>query len=162
MAKRGRPSIYSEELADKICDYVIDGKSLREISRLKDTPNFKTLQQWLKNKEEFASQYARAKNIQIDLFIDEIIKTIDDLDITDLDGKEANAKVQICRLRVDTLKWIACKLLPKKYGDKQEISLSGFDNVFEQALKDILGLEWYQAVMARVAELKGQTQKKIT
>ena len=153
---------YTPKLADKICDYVIDGKSLREISRLEDTPSFTVLKQWLKTKEDFASQYARAKNTQIDLFIDDILSVIDELDLSGLDGKEANALIQKCRLRVDTLKWIACKLLPKKYGDKQEISLSGFDNVFEQALKDILGLEWYQAVMARVAELKGQTQKKIT
>jgi len=161
MAKRGRPSIYSEELADKICDCVVDGKSLREISRLKDMPSWDTLLTWLKSKEDFASHYARAKNTQIDLFIDNILSKIDKLK-TEGDKKNVFAEINKCRLEVDTLKWIACKLLPKKYGDKQEISLSGFDNVFEQALKDILGLEWYQAVMARVAELKGQAPKKIT
>lgn len=37
----------------------------------------------------------------------------------------SSAKVQHAKLRVDTRKWLASKMLPKVYGDKQELNVSG-------------------------------------
>jgi len=33
--------------------------------------------------------------------------------------------VQHAKLRVDSRKWLASKMFPKQYGDKQEVNLSG-------------------------------------
>ena len=41
------------------------------------------------------------------------------------------------RLRVDSRKWIACKLLPKVYGDKQEVKSDMNVNLHEQDLKHL-------------------------
>ena len=41
------------------------------------------------------------------------------------DGKVDYAKVQQLRLQVDTRKWIASKLKPKKYGDRIQQDLQG-------------------------------------
>ena len=60
----------------------------------------------MKSHPEFLEQYARARELQTDIFIDEII------DIAD--GTEND--VQRDRLRIDSRKWIASKLKPKKYG----------------------------------------------
>ncbi len=60
----------------------------------------------MKPHPEFLEQYARVSELQTDIFIDEII------DIAD--GTEND--VQRDRLRIDSRKWIASKLKPKKYG----------------------------------------------
>jgi hypothetical protein len=52
---------------------------------------------------------------------DEIIGIADDADI------DAGAGVAKARLQVDARKWVASKLLPKKYGDKLQQEVSGPD-----------------------------------
>ena len=75
------------------------------------------------NHDEFSEQYARAREAQAEIRADEIVDIADDdsNDFTaDKDGKPvANSEhIQRSRLRVDARKWIAAKLLPKRYGDK--------------------------------------------
>jgi hypothetical protein len=61
--------------------------------------------------EEYIKQYARSKEEQADTMADEIIE------IANEPVKNDSSAVNRNRLRVDTLKWIASKLKPKKYGD---------------------------------------------
>ena len=106
----GRPSIYTQELATEICNELIEGKSLREICRRKDMPDLSTVLDWAKNKEEFSVQYMRARDMQAEGFVDQL------LDITKQEDDTAKA-----RLMSDNIKWIACKVIPKKYGDKTQL-----------------------------------------
>lgn len=81
-----------------------------------------TVYGWLFTNELFANQYARARNAQADLLAEEVIEISDDSSrdvIVDKDGNEScNTEfVQRSRLRVDSRKWLASKLKPKKYGD---------------------------------------------
>ena len=73
--------------------------------------------------EEFSQQYASAREVQAEVWADEIVAIADDTTAdltTDKDGKEIvrHENIQRSRLRVDARKWIASKLLPKRYGDK--------------------------------------------
>ncbi|WP_025899059.1 hypothetical protein [Sneathiella glossodoripedis] len=103
---------YSERLAEKICDEIAEGKSLRQICRKKDMPGLTTIRRWLRDKEEFRLQYTRAREDQADYYADEIIEIADD------ENKRADDK----RLMIDARKWAASKLKPKKYGDKLELA----------------------------------------
>lgn len=51
----GRPSDYSEELADIICERPADGESLRSICLNDGMPNKATVFRWLAAHEEFAT-----------------------------------------------------------------------------------------------------------
>lgn len=78
---------------------------------------------WLSKNAEFAEQYARAKTESADAFAEDMLDIADDSedDITiDEDGvpRVNHENIQRARLRVDTRKWLASKLKPKKYGDK--------------------------------------------
>lgn len=79
-------------------------------------PAASTIFKWLASNEEFAEQYARAKEAQADAMADEIV------DIADGDN---GADPQRDRLRVDARKWVAAKLKPKKYGDKLDVTSGG-------------------------------------
>ncbi len=122
--KAGRPSIYTEPLAAKICRRLAEGKSLRSICRDDAMPAISTVMGWLFDGEhdEFSEQYARAREAQAEVRADEIVDIADDdtNDFTaDKDGNLVanNEHIQRSRLRVDARKWIAAKLLPKRYGD---------------------------------------------
>ena len=112
---RGRPSIYSQELADRICERLASGESLRSICADDAMPDGKTVRNWLSDKPEFVLQYARAREDQAEAHADRIIEIADDESI------DANHK----RIMVDARKWVAAKLKPKRYGDKAEVEHSG-------------------------------------
>lgn len=109
------PVNFSEELAAIICDRIADGESLRAICRDDGFPSVVTVRKWVnEDKQGFANQYMRARDMQADhyqeLIIDEAFSAED---------------AAIGRLRVDALKWTASKLAPKKYGDKVTQELTG-------------------------------------
>lgn len=78
---------------------------------------------WLDKHEYFRKQYARARELQAEYMVNEAFDIADDKSndtITTEDGRELpNSEwMQRSRLRVDTRKWAASKLLPKVYGDR--------------------------------------------
>ncbi len=130
--KKGRPSLYSDKLAAKICRRLAEGESLRAICADKAMPGLSTVMGWLFDgkHEGFPEQYARARESQAELRADEIT------DIADGVEHGASEAVQAARLRIDARKWIAAKLLPKRYGDK--LDLGGTVGLrWEDALKEL-------------------------
>jgi hypothetical protein len=131
--KGGRPSKYSQELADRICAKLMEGMSLRAICKEDDMPSIGTVCVWLASGDEsfsgFQEQYARARQVQAELLADEIIDIADDssrdTEETDMGNVTNYENIQRSKLRIDTRKWIASKLLPKKYGDKLDLNHSG-------------------------------------
>ena len=141
--KKGRPSLYTEALAAKLCRRLAEGESLRAICADKAMPAISTVMGWLfdGNHDGFSEQYARAREAQAEVRADEIVDIADDdtNDFTaDKDGKLVvnNEHIQRSRLRVDARKWIAAKLLPKRYGEK--LDLGGTVGLrWEDALKEL-------------------------
>lgn len=138
----GRPSDYTEEMADKICSELADGKSMRAVCLGDEMPDKATVFRWIRTIEEFRNQYVRAKEESADALTDEMLDIADDSQLdyteTDEDGKRLNAEnIQRSRLKIDTRKWLASKLKPKKYGDKQYIETKDTtDDISDEALKD--------------------------
>ena len=106
---------------DTVCEAIADGMSLRKACEADDTDDIlskKTIMLWLKEDENgpLCDQYTRARQKQADAIFDEC------LDIAD--QSESNSdNIQHARLRIDTRKWMAGKLRPKKYGDKVGVDL---------------------------------------
>lgn len=131
----GRPSDFSQETADKICERLADGESLRKICDSEDMPNKATVFRWLAAHSEFRDQYAHAREAQADALFDEAIDIADDArndwmvrhgqDGEDLGWKENGEHISRSRLRIDTRKWMVGKLDAKKYGDKQAVEHTG-------------------------------------
>jgi hypothetical protein len=107
-AAAGRPTDFTQEIADAICERLADGESLRSICRDQHMPTKGCVFRWLSDNKDFADQYTRAREAQADSHIDDIV------DIADDKGLDPNDK----RIRIDARKWSAGKMRPKKYGDK--------------------------------------------
>lgn len=114
----GRPSSFTPEIGDDICERLANGESLRRICLTPNYPRQATVFRWLAANQEFREQYARAREAQADTLADEIID-IADGKRAEYEGAEAD--VQRDRLAMDARKWVAAKLKPKVYGEKQLI-----------------------------------------
>ncbi|ARO29155.1 hypothetical protein NXC14_CH01163 [Rhizobium sp. NXC14] len=75
----GRPSKFSQALAEKICARIADRESLRSICRDEDMPAKSTVLSWLadEDKAAFRARYALAREIMADSFVDEMVEIAD-------------------------------------------------------------------------------------
>lgn len=133
--KVGRPTIYKPKTIQNICTRLAVGESMRSICRDENMPVLATVMYWLFDGKhpEFLEQYNAARQIQAELYADEINEISDDgrndyMLRKDKNGKQFyatdNEHIQRSKLRVDTRKWVASRLLPK-YKDKQETKHTG-------------------------------------
>lgn len=124
----------TQELFDKICEEIAhSSKGLVHLCKAHNvrTPDFYEL---IKNEGEALNKYTRAREAQADYLVDEMIEIADDSrkdskEIFSSDGqkiliedKEWTGRV---RMMLDTRKFIASKLRPKKYGDKLDLTTDG-------------------------------------
>jgi hypothetical protein len=126
--KLGRPSDYSEELAEIICLRLAEGESLRSVCRDDDMPSKQAVLRWLARNDSFRAQYVRAKEEGAEAIAEELFDIADDgsndwMEKLDKEGNpngyQLNGEhVQRSKLRIDTRKWYLSKIMPKKYGDR--------------------------------------------
>ena len=126
--KVGRPTDYNQEMANLICERVATHEfGLKRLcSMYDDMPDKTTINKWRYKYPEFYTQYAQAKISQIETLVDEIIDIADDSGHDETINEQG---VRVCnsefiarsRLRIDTRKWLASKLIPRLYGDKEEL-----------------------------------------
>lgn len=117
---------YSQEIADKICERLAAGESLRKACR-EIGCGVQTILDWTVANEAFGGQYAQAREAGYALLADELVEIADDstndTTVTE-DGKVVTNQEVVARsrLRVDTRKWMLSKMLPKVYGEKLELA----------------------------------------
>lgn len=125
-----------DKLFDTICNRIEEGERVRKIlPQLKISP--KTFYKWVDSSEAKGKQYARALELRAELKFDSIEDDYSEqpqLDPTT--GKIDPAWVNLQRLKIDAKKWELSKMLPKKYGDKQETTL-----VFEKPIFNGIDLD---------------------
>ena len=124
---RGRPSEYSDKIAETICERLVDGESLRAICADPAMPARATVFRWLARNQEFRRSYALARQCHAEDFALETLAMIaadssrDYLKTTGVDGKvtwvfdKENFARQ--RLRIKARKMILARMAPRKYGN---------------------------------------------
>lgn len=73
----GRPTSYSPEIARRICEGLLEGKSLRSVCAEPDMPGLSTVMRWLHDDVDngtFREQYARAREWAEELSQDECLE----------------------------------------------------------------------------------------
>mgnify|MGYP000518903851 CR=1 FL=1 len=74
----GRPTKYTDKLADRICAQLADGDSLHTVCHADDMPCKATIFNWMRTNEAFLDQYTRAKQESADALTDEMLDIADD------------------------------------------------------------------------------------
>lgn len=75
--------------------------------------------------QEFSRNYRRAREIWLLGVADDLRQIAGNRANDTINGRPNNAAVQRDKLEVETLKWIASRMLPKVYGDQQTITHEG-------------------------------------
>ncbi len=132
--KNGRPSKYNLDIDEEICTRIATGEALRTICKDSHMPHIATIMTWVfgtvEGTEAFHEHYANARRMQAELYADELNDIADNgtndwMERNDSDnaGYAINGEsIQRSRLRVDTRKWVASRLLGK-YSEKSETKI---------------------------------------
>ena len=130
---QGRPSTYTHQMGDRICELVATNTcGLDELcEKYPELPVESTVRLWRFRHADFSTKYAQAKMFQAELLAEQIHKISNNpLMYHDAEGNERvdSGSVALARLRVDSIKWHASKLAPKIYGDRQVIEQTTTEN----------------------------------
>lgn len=146
--KLGRPTKYTPELAELICKRIAThALGLKHICAMyEDMPCKDTVNEWRWVHESFSVMYVKAKQLQAETIVDELMEIatdgsndwmeyLEEKDDTTMGWKLNGEHVQRSRLRIDTGKWLAAKLAPRIYGEKNITENHNFNH--EKSLKDL-------------------------
>ena len=135
----GRPTVYTPELGDLICEGIARKTPLARLCDESDElPTARTVYTWLRTHDIFLQNYTHAKEDQADYLAEECIHIADNEALNPVIGPDGQpllvdgkvvyfvdaASIGHARLRVDTRKWAASKFNHKKYGDKVQTDIT--------------------------------------
>ena len=100
------------EITNQMCEKLMSGVPLTRICEAKDLPSLSTVHRLINKDPSFAKQIIQARKVGCQFYLD---KMIDELETV------SNKDVGIVREKLHHYRWLASKLLPSLYGDKQEV-----------------------------------------
>ncbi|MDO8975442.1 hypothetical protein [Reyranella sp.] len=112
----GRPSKYSEALADRIVEAMIDGADLFAVCQQPGLPDRRTVYRWAAEHPEFASRLEHAR------------EALGDLAAYQIGQIAANCTAETAaadRVKLAALQWRASRLAPRKYSERRVNELVG-------------------------------------
>jgi hypothetical protein len=127
-------SAYNIELGAQVCEAIGNGMLLHQIAKLPGTPSASTIYSWIGKHAEFAVMYEAAMMARFDLACEELLAIAKGqtraIVTTEKDAKGEITKttvtqevepVEHSKVRIDTLKWIMQKRLPRIYGEPSRL-----------------------------------------
>ena len=158
--RRGRPSLYSEAIAEEICLRLCMGQSLRRICRDKDMPSRETVFTWLACRADFLDRYTRARQIQADIWHDEMIDLADESALDKLE-------IQKNRLRIETRRWLCAVAKPHVYSQRMTVKQESLGESHEDRMRKLwaeinvnVKIEDKQAQEIDITPLRPQIERK--
>lgn len=123
---RGRPSKWTQEIEDEICERLSRGEPLRAICRLDGFPEWTTVYGWMDRREGFSERVARARENGVEAIAQDTLAMIDapPAVVTDNNGisRIDPAYVQWTKLRTEQrMKLLAC-WSPNRYGNRVQVA----------------------------------------
>jgi len=125
----GRPSSFTQEIADEICQRLAKGEPLAQICRDDRMPASRTVSDWKAAHETFSADFARAREEGFDQIATDCLAIADETTfdtITGENGDRANTEwISRSKLRIETRLKLLAKWDPKRYGDKLDLNHGG-------------------------------------
>ena len=121
---------YNRKQIDVILERIANGESIATVCATPGMPDMRSLRRWaIADKDGLAGRLRLALELRAHYFADEIIEIADDArndwmahNDPENPGYRLNGEaVNRSRLRIDTRKWWASKMLPRVYGDRYTV-----------------------------------------
>ncbi len=111
--------LYSEALAQSICEGVLDGLTVHEVLAAPGMPHVATLYNWLNRHPAFARMFAIACHLRNQALADEVLAIAETcLETPDEPGRPpltVRDRIDRAKLQIDGRKWRLASLTPKRY-----------------------------------------------
>lgn len=123
--KIGRPSKYTPELAEEICQRLSEGEPLRQICRDDHMPAWQKIYEWMQKDPNLSGAIARAREVGQDAIAEDILRELNDEPeriLSEGGGRIDSGYVQLLRTRADIKLKLLAKWNPKRYGDRVELA----------------------------------------
>jgi hypothetical protein len=126
----GRPSLYTAEVVEAICERLSEGEPLAQICRDEGMPAARTVRDWMAERPDVSAAIARAREDGEDRIAADCLAIADDgrrdYSVNE-DGREVvdHDHIQRSKLRIETRLKLLAKWNPKKWGDRQAVEHSG-------------------------------------
>lgn len=119
----GRPSTFTDEIFETICERLENGEVLRAICAKDEMPDRSTVLRWIAADDGKRRRYDSARQACVEFWSDEIIQIATDGSRDTIIDERGRTKcdhewVARSRLRIDTIKFLMTKINPLKWGDK--------------------------------------------
>jgi len=161
LGTKRKPFKRSRALADRICKRLEQGMSLRKACA-GEIDNAAVLR-WVRDSEEFAQQYTRAREIGWLGKTDRILELVDEAHEAALDPDFSTSRLSACRFEVDTLKWMLAKMLPKVYGERVGVQVlpttSTVSSSDESVVPELTGGD-EERIIASIAERQARLMRQ--
>ena len=121
----GRPTMYSDDLGDRICEGIAGATALVTICKAKGMPVPRTVYRWRRENDTFNHNYAKAREDQADKLAEDILSISDEAE---------PENVQVAKLKVDSRKWLASKF-NRAFSDKTITEIDINDSFADRILR---------------------------
>jgi hypothetical protein len=112
---RGRPTVYTEDLAAEICDAVALGFPLQDLCEQRSHwPERATIYRWADERADFRQRFDRARELKAHLFVDEMPSIAE---------KATPEDVRVAELKIKTRQWLAPQLARGVYGQAPPVQV---------------------------------------
>lgn len=113
---RGRPSVYTDEIAEEICYRLADGEPLLSICRDEHLPHRATVLRWVvKAGHPFADRYFEAREAGGYADADDVSALMRQIRSGEVDEKQG-------RVLLSGLTWLAERKAPRRHSPRQEVT----------------------------------------
>lgn len=161
---QGRPSTFTQELADRICERLAEGEPLRQICRDESMPAWRTVYDWKDAHAEFSARIAHARELGEEAIAQECMLIADTPQIGTRSVSKASGveiteadMIEHRRLQIDTRMKLLAKWNPRKWGDKLAVGgAADLPPVQTEATLDVAALS--TEVLAQIMKAKDATQ----
>lgn len=122
----GRPTDWHPELGHSLCAWVSQGNSVRAWCRQTGI-SLNAVFSWMEREPGFKERYDLAREgYGVEALVDDILRLPDEA----ADRPISMPQAKVLELQIDVRKWLASKLMPKRYGDtKQDNTAQGVINI---------------------------------
>ena len=127
--KSGKPkkgTTYTRALGERICERVAEGETLAAVCREMGIPRARAVN-WTLRYKAFGELYKRACDLRMLALEDKLTEICDEATAVALDTECGKERVNACKLKADIVKWQLSKLMPKTYGDRTQMEVTGAD-----------------------------------
>lgn len=130
LKQSGRPTKYTKALGEEIANAIACSELglIHLVNANPHWPDRATIFTWRRTNPEFGDMYTRAKEDQTEVCVEYMQEVMSEPHKwEDPETGVVKIDVPMLRLKMDTMKWHAAKLKPKKFGDAKEQDLPSIE-----------------------------------